>query len=717
MKKLITSLVLLSTFLKSYSYNGAERHDIPATLQAAAFNTNNSRFAIDSAQNLLITSNGAGLIRYNDTVYTNFNTSNSGIFSNKTYDVAVDAANNFYVACDSGLSVFNGVSWTNYSSSNSTIISANLKTIFEKNNVLYIGGNNGFSIFNNGVFTNFSTSNSGLSNDTINAFAVDANNDLWIATNNGLCKWNGLTMTVYNSSNSALPFNSINALFVEGVNLWILNQNAGIVRFQNAAFTALGQLANTALSYNFYAPRLSSGPKGGVLFIDYINRIFCEYYNGRIYTYFLQTGFTFTQNCTQIYDAVKQKLWVSSFSKQIVSLDFNIYQNTLASSNTTPPGIPTITAENCQSLDINEVKSAILNLGDMCWDGKDIKFEVPKGSGKHAIFANSLWIGGLTNSGNLKVAAQTYRQSGTDFWPGPLDTINGNTDTAMAAKYNRIWKINRQEIEDFKTNFLSGAVQNGSFIPAEAIISWPTSESGNYSRKIAPYVDFNNDGIYNPITGGDYPLIKGDQMLFWVFNDNLAWHTESEADPLKVEVHASAYAFKNQVLSNNDSILNYTTFYHYEVFNRSSDALDSCYMANWIDFDLGNPNDDAYGSIVQKNVAYCYNADSVDNGNGTNNYGSNPPIISAVILNGPIAYPNDGVDNNNNGIIDEAGERNQMTKSIFYDNNFSLSGNPSVSYHYYNYLNGKWKVSIENPAMGQAMPLWKAIALFTFIES
>ncbi|MBL0047063.1 MAG: T9SS type A sorting domain-containing protein [Bacteroidetes bacterium] len=269
--------------------------------------------------------------------------------------------------------------------------------------------------------------------------------------------------------------------------------------------------------------------------------------------------------------------------------------------------------------------------------------------------------------------------------------MTASTDTAKAAQYNRIWKINRQEIEDFKTNFMNGTVQNGSFIPAEAILTWPTSDTGNYSRKMAPFVDANSDGIYNPITGGDYPLIRGDQMLYWVFNDNLGIHTESDGAQMKVEVHASAYAFNNPWLTTSDSLLNYTTFYHYEIFNRSSDALDSCYLANWTDFDLGNPNDDFFGTNVPRNTVYCYNSDSVDEGNGANHYGAHPPIISSIILNGPLAYLNDGIDNNNNGLIDETGENNRMTRSIFYKNDFSLSGNPVNTNHYYNYTAAHWK--------------------------
>jgi hypothetical protein len=36
----------------------------------------------------------------------------------------------------------------------------------------------------------------------------------------------------------------------------------------------------------------------------------------------------------------------------------------------------------------------------------------------------------------------------------------------------------------------------------------------------------NGDGHYNCLQG-DYPLIKGDQIIWWVFNDNYNKHTET----------------------------------------------------------------------------------------------------------------------------------------------------------------------------------------------
>jgi hypothetical protein len=74
-------------------------------------------------------------------------------------------------------------------------------------------------------------------------------------------------------------------------------------------------------------------------------------------------------------------------------------------------------------------------------------------------------------------------------------------------------------------------------------------------------------------------------------------------------------------------------------------------------------------------------------------YGADPPILSTVILNGPLAKPNDGIDNNNNGVIDEPGEKNLMTHFFYFTNLGSADphSDPIICKEYYNYLSGSWK--------------------------
>jgi hypothetical protein len=82
-------------------------------------------------------------------------------------------------------------------------------------------------------------------------------------------------------------------------------------------------------------------------------------------------------------------------------------------------------------LDVNNVKARINNGGDMWWDlVNDAEYFVPQAGNVSAQFAGALWIGGIDDEGNLHVAAQTYRQTGNDFFPGPLDA-NGATSQSV----------------------------------------------------------------------------------------------------------------------------------------------------------------------------------------------------------------------------------------------------------------------------------------------
>jgi hypothetical protein len=264
-----------------------------------------------------------------------------------------------------------------------------------------------------------------------------------------------------------------------------------------------------------------------------------------------------------------------------------------------------------QYLDINQVKARISYPGANFLPNDTsylIGYEVPKGSGKMAIYCNPIWLGGIDEGGQLHVAAQTYRQGGVDFWYGPLDTITGSTTPSVSSMYNRVWKINRFDIENFKAHFAAGDVQNGNFVPAQDILEWPARGTGNYTRNMAPFVDQNNNGIYDPLVGGDYPLIKGDQMLYSIYNDNLAPHTESGGAAFKVEVHASAYAFACDSLPDSLKSINYTTFYKYEFFNRSNHTYSNAYIGNYSDYDVGNPYINFTGCNAFHNTNFCYNA-------------------------------------------------------------------------------------------------------------
>lgn len=347
-------------------------------------------------------------------------------------------------------------------------------------------------------------------------------------------------------------------------------------------------------------------------------------------------------------------------------------------------------------LNINNVRTPIWINGDMWWDLQgDALYEVPVGSGKHSLFAGAIWIGGLeAGSNNLKVAAQTYRQSGSDFWPGPIDSATVSITPEKCSQYDKHWSLTLAEVKNFHLEYhING---NTSYPVPASIKEWP-GNGFNENLVLAPFFDADGDGIYL-YENGDYPkynvdgnldncdksLLKGDQTIWWVFNDVGNIHNETNsAYPVGIEIQAQAFGF------NTGDEINNMTFYRYKIINRATTILNETYFGAWVDPDLGNYLDDYVGCDVERGLGFCYNGKSVDE--GALGYGSNPPAVGVDFFEGPEADAGDLKDNDRDGIIDEAGEQIIMSKFVYYNNDGANNGNPNNAQDYYNYLRGIWR--------------------------
>jgi hypothetical protein len=344
-------------------------------------------------------------------------------------------------------------------------------------------------------------------------------------------------------------------------------------------------------------------------------------------------------------------------------------------------------ATQSADLDINNVRTKILNGGDMWWDLNTARYEIPKVNDanairKNSLFAGALWIGGLEDgSNNLKLAAMTYRQRGSDFWPGPLDINTANTEASRCESYDKIWKITRDELETAEASNWSDLSSN--------ILEWPGGRnrgfsgisSANEAASMAPFFDANSNGIYEP-SNGEYPVLytdkaadnntPGDQpdmMLWYVYNDNGNIHSETGGIPIGLELQLQSFAF-----ATNDEINN-MTFYRSTIINRGQTELKETYMGQWVDPDLGNFADDYVGCDVKRALGICYNGD--DNDEGVLGYGLNPPTIGIDYFEGP---------------LDENGDELGLSHFMYFNNDANpISGNPSIAIDFYNYLQGKWK--------------------------
>jgi hypothetical protein len=391
--------------------------------------------------------------------------------------------------------------------------------------------------------------------------------------------------------------------------------------------------------------------------------------------------------------------------KQIVTLSLAFFSIALiAKENVEYPNstsvVNTKVAAGCSpstsqtDLDVNNVRTIIMAGGDMWWNLDDARYEIPKGGDKHSMFAGALWIGGVDDGGQLKVAAMTYRQSGNDFWPGPLNTSNATISAAECNKWDNHFKLERSDVEEYVARFYT----DPSYVVPPSILEWPAHGDATQGQDefLAPFFDANDNGAYEP-EDGDYPdynitgnnkdaKLFGDQTLFWIFNDKGNIHTESEAEPLGLEVHAQAFGFTA------DNELNDMTFYNYKIINRSTLPLNNTYFGQWVDPDLGYYLDDYVGCDVGLGLGFCYNGDAEDE--GAAGYGFNPPAIGVDFFQGPIADVGDGVDNNRDGTVDEEGEQIIMSKFVYYNNDFTVTGNPESGTDIYNYLRGIWKDNV-----------------------
>ena len=453
-------------------------------------------------------------------------------------------------------------------------------------------------------------------------------------------------------------------------------------------------------------------------------------------------------------------------------------------------------------LSINNVRARINTSGNMWYDGSTARYFVPKDGNSTAMYCAALWIGGTDANDQLRVAALRFGQSGDDFWPGPLTVdMNASVDKSVCEKWDKHFIITKAEVEYFVAGIEKDAAGNVISVDAsratEAIKTWPAhgDVSKKQSKFLAPFYDQNGNGVYE-WEMGDYPyydlsgelcpakikanlpagsaytptptfesnttnpnygtggaleakggllvdqVLKGDQTIWWVFNDKGNAHTESGSEnPIGLEIRAQAFAF-----TMSDEINN-MTFYSYEIINRSTFVLTNTYFSQWVDPDLGYAADDYVGCDVERGLGYCYNGKATD-GPGTGAYSGNPPAIGIDFFQGPYMDP-DGRDNPKvdvaafidfygaealepykdsngvvnpilltddaykfkdawypkskdpvdacaingvnfgNGIVDD--ERFGMRRFVYYNNKSANNGEPDKATDYYNYLRGIWK--------------------------
>ncbi|MEZ5146292.1 MAG: hypothetical protein R2759_04185 [Bacteroidales bacterium] len=349
-------------------------------------------------------------------------------------------------------------------------------------------------------------------------------------------------------------------------------------------------------------------------------------------------------------------------------------------------------------LDINNINARFNCFGNHFEDyiKGDETFYVPANTNKRSCGSNALWFAGLDENGTVHASAEMERINGKEFSHGP---VSNQYDSLFDVRWYHAWKLNRSDIEFHQANWWKPG-----YVPLDDILTWPgngDTDNGQLDQ-IAPFFDLNENGIYEPMLG-DAPHIKGDQAVYFVYNDVREEQHFTQGENVGVEVHGMAYGYDMP----EDSALWNTIFVHYDIINRFNINYHDFSVGNTTYIDLGFDLDNYIESDVQNSMYFAFNGSEIDGDTfSPEYYGYHPPAQGVILLGGPY-LDDDGADNPRfdnlgnplcdysfnglnfgDGIIDN--ERYGMTNFLM-SRDLPWYGNTYTDIECYHALNSIWK--------------------------
>lgn len=248
--------------------------------------------------------------------------------------------------------------------------------------------------------------------------------------------------------------------------------------------------------------------------------------------------------------------------------------------------------------------------------------EAPKGTGRYPLLFTTPWVvaevEGVTHSSiPLPRGAQ-----GDSMWvyAGPT---SGNMDEEHIKRYHQVWKLDRAQVLAHGTSWNSPG-----YSAPYAISNWPGNGdgSGGIPEMLAPYVDVDGNGSYEPQLG-DLPAVLGDQGIYWIM------HTEEDAvigtARMDLDMHVQMYAYHAE----SDPAIRNTVFLNYKVINRSPHTYTDMRFGQFALFDIGCDVDDRLECDSTRSLFLGYNGDAFDEDcNGKLGYGSTPTAMGIKFL-------------------------------------------------------------------------------------
>jgi len=256
-----------------------------------------------------------------------------------------------------------------------------------------------------------------------------------------------------------------------------------------------------------------------------------------------------------------------------------------------------------------------------------------------------IWGGKVTQShwpqpeGGYRVGGQTYRIGtipGHIFIPGTSTTppVPSDPNSAYIYRIRADWQnltVNDPEVIQDAAELNNVDTSQVTPAMAQAVLddyewswnNWP----GNLG---APFYDLNGNNQWDPAT--DEPgLANADQVVWFVCNDLNPGLTTNlyGSQPLGLELQVTMWGYHQP-----SAAIGQASFRRYRLINKSGFTIDSVFIAQWSDPDVGNSTDDFAGCDSLAELGYAYNGNPEDT--EFQQFGLPPAAVGYVLLQGPI---------------------------------------------------------------------------------
>jgi hypothetical protein len=222
----------------------------------------------------------------------------------------------------------------------------------------------------------------------------------------------------------------------------------------------------------------------------------------------------------------------------------------------------------------------------------------PIGTTVGAIFSEGIVWGGLVNDGNT-----------------PVVRVNGNTYGSGTNAITRLFRVrpdyDKADLRNDAATFFQIAPSSVTDADIQAIKSQYAKDWNEWpADKGAPFDDKNGNGTYEPSV--DIPGIPGASQTLFILYDDSGSEGNYGSPPIGLEISETYWAYAVTGPLANVIFKKVNIIYKGTPTSAPGSTIDSMYIVQWADPDVGNYTDDLAGCDTVLNLGYAYSSKATD---------------------------------------------------------------------------------------------------------